>query len=250
MTLSIVRKNSTHHEPRKTGVQPTFLIIHFTESRDAADPDGYFMATRQRSDGARVSAHYLIDIDGAITQYVDEQNRAWHAGLSEWSGVSDINTHSIGIELVNGGPTYGYTDFADAQIDALIALSKDILTRHNIPAHHVLAHSDIAPGRKIDPDYKFPWRTLAAAGVGSWPQPVQADFNEAAMLLRDEAKLKQALVTYGYNPGLDLPVLVKEFQRHFQPEAFTAQPSYAGRANDETALRLSALLRQKLAMTP
>ncbi|QQG36083.1 MAG: N-acetylmuramoyl-L-alanine amidase [Micavibrio aeruginosavorus] len=250
MSLPIVRKDSSHYDQRKNGVSPTFLIIHFTESRDAGDPDGYFMATRQRPDGARVSAHYLIDVDGAITQYVDESARAWHAGLSEWGGVADINTHSIGIELVNGGPTYGYTDFADDQIDALAALSKQILGRHNIPAHHVLAHSDIAPGRKIDPDYKFPWRTLASAGVGVWPQPIQADFNEAAALLGDDARLKQALVRYGYNPALDLPVLVREFQRHFQPEAFTSTPPYAGRANDETALRLAALLRQKLAFTP
>lgn len=250
MSLPIVRKNSTHHEPRKNDARPTFLIIHFTESKDAADPDGYFMATRQRADGARVSAHYLIDVDGAIIQYVDESERAWHAGVSAWGGVADINTHSIGIELVNGGPTYGYTDFPDGQIDALISLSRQILGRHNIPVHHVLAHSDIAPGRKIDPDYKFPWRKLADAGVGVWPQPIQTDFNEAASLLQDEAALKQALVRYGYNPALDLPVLVREFQRHFQPEAFTAPQPFAGTADGETALRLAALLRQKLAFTP
>lgn len=250
MTLNITRKDSTHHGERVNGAQPSFLIIHFTESKDGTEPDGYFMATIPRADGARVSAHYMIDVDGATTQYVDETRRAWHAGVSEWEGVSDMNTHSIGIELVNGGPSYGYTDFPGAQVDALIALSKEILKRHNIPAHRVLGHSDVAPGRKIDPGYKFPWKKLADAGIGVWPQPIQSDFNEAATLLQDDAKLKQALVAYGYNPTLDLSKLVTEFQRHFQPEAFTATPPFAGKANDETALRLAALLRQKLAIQP
>ena len=185
-----------------------------------------------------------------MTQYVDENRRAWHAGASQWEGAPDINTHSIGIELVNGGPAFGYTDFPAAQIDALIALAQGILARHNIPPHHVLAHSDIAPGRKIDPGEKFPWKVLADAGIGLWPQPIQSDFNEAASLIRDPVKLKQALVTYGYDPVLPLDVLVTEFQRHFQPEAFSPSQFFAGVANDETALRLSALLRQKLAITP
>lgn len=250
MSLSITRKDSPHFEPRKNGARPSFLIIHYTETADAAEPDGYFMATIPRADGARVSAHYMIDVDGATTQYVDESQRAWHAGVSAWGGVADINSHSIGIELVNGGTRYGYTDFPPAQIAALIELAQGIVARHAIPAHHVLGHADIAPGRKIDPDYKLPWKQLAAAGVGVWPQPIQTDFNEAAALLQDDVKLKQALVHYGYNPALDLPLLVTTFQRHFQPEAFTAQPPLTGVADGETALRLAALLRQKLALKP
>lgn len=250
MSLQIIRKDSTHHGERVNNVKPTFLIIHFTESRDGTEPDGYFMATRSRADGARVSAHYMIDVDGSITQYADESRRAWHAGVSEWEGTTDINTHSIGIELVNGGPTYGYTDFTAAQIDALVMLAQSILSRHDIPAHHVLGHSDVAPGRKIDPGHKFPWKKLADAGIGVWPQPVQSDFNEAAAFLNDDAKLKQALVDYGYNPAVDLPVLIREFQRHFQPEAFSDPQPYAGSPNRETAVRLAALLRQKLAIQP
>lgn len=250
MSLSITRKDSPHFEPRKNGAVPSFLIIHYTETENAAEPDGYFMATIARADGARVSAHYMIDVDGATTQYVAEDQRAWHAGLSEWEGVADINSHSIGIELVNGGPRYGYTEFPPAQIAALIELSQGIIARHAIPATQVLGHADVAPGRKIDPDYKLPWQKLADAGVGVWPQPIQSDFNNAAALLQDDVKLKQALVTYGYNPALDLPMLVTTFQRHFQPEAFTAQSPFMGIANSDTALRLAALLRQKLALKP
>lgn len=250
MNPRITRKNSPHFEPRKNGAVPSFLIIHYTDTLDAVEPDGFFMATIPRADGARVSAHYMIDTDGTTTQYVDEDQRAWHAGVSAWEGIGDINSHSIGIELINGGACFGYTDFPPAQIAALIALSQGIIVRHAIPAHHVLGHADIAPGRKIDPDYKLPWKQLADAGVGVWPQPIQPDFNDAASLLQDDVKLKQALVTYGYNPALDLSLLVTTFQRHFQPEAFTAQPPYSGTANSETTLRLAALLRQKLAFKP
>lgn len=250
MSLTITRKNSPHHEPRRNGTVPSFLIIHYTETKDTVEPDGYFMATIPRADGARVSAHYMIDVDGATTHYVAEDQRAWHAGLSAWEGVDDINSRSIGIELINGGARYGYTDFPPAQIAALIDLSRDIVARHVIRPHHVLGHSDIAPGRKIDPDYKLPWQKLADAGVGVWPQPIQSDFNDAAALLQDNVKLKQALTDYGYNPALDLPLLVTTFQRHFQPEAFTAQTPFTGAANAETTLRLAALLRQKLALKP
>lgn len=246
MTGPIIHKHSTHHGERADSAAPTFLIIHYTESANAVAPDGYFTGTLTHPTGGCVSAHYMIDVDGSTVQYVDEDRRAWHAGASHWAGVADINTHSIGIELVNGGPAFGYTDFPPLQIDALIALAQGILTRHNIPLHHVLAHSDIAPGRKIDPGEKFPWKILADAGVGLWPQPIQSDFNDAAALMQDDAKLKQSLVDYGYDPVQSLDVLVKEFQRHFQPEAFAQPQSFAGVANTETALRLSALLRQKL----
>ncbi|HEY0901980.1 MAG TPA: N-acetylmuramoyl-L-alanine amidase [Micavibrio sp.] len=248
--MNIIRKSSAHFDTRKNAAVPTFLIIHYTDTVDATEPDGYFTGALQRADGARVSAHYMIDSDGATTQYVDEQDRAWHAGLSAWGGLDDLNTHSIGIELVNPGQRFGYRDFPPPQMEALTHLAHAILGRHQIPAHQVLAHSDIAPGRKIDPDFKFPWQSLAAVGIGLWPQPIQADFNAAARLLQDPVQFKQALVRYGYNPALDLPVLVQEFQRHFQPEAFTAPTPFPGQANDDTALRLAALLRQKLAFTP
>ena len=250
MNLPVTRKPSTHHDERKNGALPTFLIIHYTDTLDASEPDAYFMATEAHPTGGRVSAHYMIDVDGSTTQYVDEDRRAWHAGLSQWEGVPDLNTHSIGIELVNHGHSHGYKDFPDAQVSALITLAQGILSRHNIPAHHVLAHSDIAPGRKVDPGEKFPWQKLADAGIGLWPQPIQSDFNEAASLLRDPVHLKQALTDYGYDPVQPLAVLVTEFQRHFQPEAFQPSAPFAGMANDETAARLAALLRQKLAIQP
>lgn len=245
MSLTIIRKDSDHHGERLNGAKPIFLIMHYTETRDASDADGYFTGAIPHPTGGRVSAHYMIDTDGTITQYVEEDRRAWHAGVSEWESITDINTHSIGIELVNPGPKYGYKDFPSAQINALIMLSQEILSRHDIPAHHILGHSDIAPGRKIDPGEKFPWQILAEAGVGIWPQSGGADNDRAITLLHNEEKLKQALVDYGYSPAHNLNVLVTEFQRHFQPEAFRGTTLYAGTPNDETAARLVALLKMK-----
>jgi N-acetylmuramoyl-L-alanine amidase len=118
---------------------------------------------------AEVSAHYLIEEDGRVFALVDEDARAWHAGRAFWRGVRDINSTSIGIELVNPGHAFGYRLFPKPQIDALIALGRDIVTRHRIAAHNVVGHSDIAPGRKQDPGELFPWHDLARAGIGFWP---------------------------------------------------------------------------------
>jgi N-acetylmuramoyl-L-alanine amidase len=114
---------------------------------------------------ARVSAHYVVAEDGAIYRIVPEQSRAWHAGKSSWEGEEDVNQRSIGIEIVNGGHDFGLPDFPDAQIEAVIALVGDILARRNLAPSRVIGHSDVAPGRKLDPGEKFPWKRLIEAGV-------------------------------------------------------------------------------------
>src|SRR5208283_3912019 len=104
---------------------------------------------------AKVSAHYLIDEDGTVYSLVPEEMRAWHAGLSSWRGKTDVNSRSIGIELVNPGHEFGYRPFPKAQMDALIPLARGILSHHPIPPRNVVAHSDIAPTRKEDPGELF-----------------------------------------------------------------------------------------------
>lgn len=114
---------------------------------------------------ARVSAHYVVDEAGQVFRLVAEDKRAWHAGVSSWEGEGDVNARSIGIEIVNGGHDFGLPEFPEAQIAAVIALVRDILTRHGLDASRVVGHSDVAPGRKLDPGEKFPWARLAAAGA-------------------------------------------------------------------------------------
>jgi N-acetylmuramoyl-L-alanine amidase len=115
----------------------------------------------------RASAHYVVDEEGRVFRLVAEAKRAWHAGVSTWEGEDDVNSRSIGIEIVNGGHDFGLPEFPDAQIEALTALLRDILKRHGLDASRVVGHSDVAPGRKRDPGERFPWMRLAQAGVAA-----------------------------------------------------------------------------------
>jgi len=223
----------------------TMLILHYTGMAT-----GSAALERLCDPEAEVSCHYLIWEDGRITQLVDEAHRAWHAGKSRWAGLTDINSASIGIELVHEGPGKGPPLFSQAQILACIALCKNILTRHAIPAAHVLAHSDIAPGRKIDPGEGFPWPALAEAGIGLWvpPEPIKSG---RFFSLGDEGPPIEALQSlfalYGY--GLDITgrfdaateAVVSAFQRHFRPARVD------GVADSSTITTLRNLLVQKTA---
>src|SRR5215510_8733173 len=162
--MRFVDRPSPNHDARPDG-RVDILLLHYTDmlSAEAA-------LQRMTDAAARVSAHYCIDEDGTVYRLVPEKRRAWHAGISSWAGERDINALSIGIELVNPGHTFGYRPFAEAQMQSLEMLAKEIMSRHPIPAHRVLGHSDVAPARKIDPGELFDWRRLARAGIGLWPE--------------------------------------------------------------------------------
>ncbi len=148
----------------------SMLVLHYTgmESGNAA-------LARMCSEAGKVAAHYMVDEGGKISQLVNENYRAWHAGVSSWGGESNLNSISIGIEIVNGGHDYGLPDFPEAQIFAVIKLCQEILNRHNIPQMNIVGHSDIAPARKQDPGEKFPWEQLAKKSVGYWPTSITQD---------------------------------------------------------------------------
>jgi N-acetylmuramoyl-L-alanine amidase len=189
---------SPNHGPRQLPIDA--LILHYTGMASAE-------AALQRlcDPAAQVSSHYLIHEDGRIHQLVEESRRAWHAGQSFWAGERDMNSASIGIEIVNGGPDFGSPPFTEAQIEATITLARDIVARHKIPPRRVLAHSDIAPLRKIDPGEHFPWGRLAKAGVGHFVEPV-AIGDDAPLARgatgRDVEKLQKLLLHYGYEVEL------------------------------------------------
>lgn len=206
---------------RRGGRRPDALILHYTGMAS-----GRAAAQRLCDPQAEVSAHYLVEEDGTIVQMVREADRAWHAGRACWHGEADVNSLSIGVEIVNPGHDLGYPDFPARQIDAVIALGLDIARRHAIPAARVLAHSDVAPGRKVDPGEKFPWARLAAAGLGHWvePAPPADDTGPAAggggaavaALQRDLARYGYCLAQSGrYDEGT--ATVVAAFQRHFRP---------------------------------
>ncbi len=142
------------------------IVLHYTGMPDVEGAIAQLCTT-----GTDVSAHYIVLEDGRIVQCVPEAKRAWHAGVSSWAGEEDINSCSIGIEIVNRGHDWGYPEFPLRQIAAVIALCRGIMLRRKVPPHRVLGHSDVAPARKKDPGEKFPWHSLANSGVGHWVQP-------------------------------------------------------------------------------
>src|SRR5947209_15433255 len=210
---------SPNHDARTSRVD--ILLLHYTGMQTAEEA-----VARLTDKEASVSCHYFVYEDGRIDQLVPETRRAWHAGASSWKGATDINSRSIGIEVANPGHEYGYRDFPDAQIDAVIALCRDILARHPIRRERVLAHSDVAPTRKKDPGEKFPWDRLAAASVGLWfdPSPIRPGRTLPANDKGAEVEqLQKRLGRFGYDlkvTGLydDLTrSVVTAFQRHFRP---------------------------------
>jgi len=233
---------------RRGDAGPSILLLHYTGVATAETAISWLADPR-----SQVSCHYVVDEAGRITQMVAEAHRAWHAGAGSWAGDGDINSSSIGIEIHNVGHVAGYPDFPAAQIDAVIALSRDIIRRHGISAARVLAHSDVAPQRKIDPGEKFPWDRLAAEGIGHWVAPAPLDPADAGLGLgtRNEAvrDVQRALRVYGYaiDPTGELDVatefVLKAFQRHFRPARVD------GRLDGSTAATLQAL-RTALAGRP
>ena len=155
---------SPNHDARPVGAAIDMLILHYTGMANAT-----VAIERMCDPHAKVSAHYMVDEEGATVQLVDEARRAWHAGRSHWRGRDDINAVSIGIEMVNPGHEFGYCAYPQTQMTAVIDLCRDITRRHAIPARHVLGHGDVACGRRADPGELFDWAQLAAAGIDLGP---------------------------------------------------------------------------------
>lgn len=214
---------AANEEPRRDGRAVDMLILHYTGMASAEAARDLLVSAE-----SGVSCHYLIDEQGIITQMVGEEMRAWHAGASVWKGETDTNSRSIGIEIHNPGHALGYRDFPEAQMESVVALCRDILSRHAIPPEHVLAHSDVAPGRKIDPGERFDWQRLARERIGRWVPPAKAD---ATPLDTEETAAFQALVQrYGY--GVEVSGMLDDqtrkvtdaFQRHFRPALVNGIP--------------------------
>jgi N-acetylmuramoyl-L-alanine amidase len=217
--LSIIDRPSPNFDSRD-GQIVDMLVLHYTgmKTPEAAidrlcDPE------------AKVSGHYVVGADGKILRLVPEDQRAWHAGQSMWLARRNINQRSVGIELVNPGHEYGYRPFPKAQMDAVIALCTDILSRHAIPPRNVVGHSDVAPMRKEDPGELFDWNLLASYGIGLFP--------DAPLLPGEDQKF---LSHFGYDTS-SMPKAIMAFQRRFRPAGLT------GEWDRECAGLLAALLK-------
>ncbi|MEM9575088.1 MAG: N-acetylmuramoyl-L-alanine amidase [Pseudomonadota bacterium] len=207
---------------RKGGRSIDMLIMHYTGMKTGQAAQDWLC-----NEESQVSCHYIVHEDGRVVQMVREADRAWHAGKSSWQGHDDMNSCSIGIEIVNGGHDHGMPDFTEPQMISVVKLSQSIIARNAIPARRVLAHSDVAPVRKVDPGEKFDWKLLAQSGVGHWiePTPIAGGryFCEGESGQPIEA-LQAMLSLYGYNVEVhgtfdaQTKGVVEAFQRHFRVE--------------------------------
>ena len=221
-TFEIEFCESPNFDERADGRKADLLLLHYTNMASAAEAISWLCNPK-----SRVSCHYLVAEDGQITQMVDEDHRAWHAGKSSWAGYEDINSCSIGIEIANAGPGHGYPPFPNIQMLALETLCHDIFSRHQIAPERVLAHSDVAPGRKQDPGEKFDWQRLHNAGIGLWVKSEPIDGGEALRQGDTSShvlNLQSALSTYGYQVAItgmfdeQTKHVVTAFQRHFRQQ--------------------------------
>jgi N-acetylmuramoyl-L-alanine amidase len=222
--MQLVQTPSPNHGPRTGGRPLDMLVLHYTGMATAEAA-----IARLCDPAAEVSAHYTVDVDGTVHAHVPEHRRAWHAGRSWWRGAGDVNSRSIGIEVVNPGHDCGLAPFPEAQVAALAALARQVIERHGIPAANVVGHADVAPDRKADPGELFPWAQLARAGVGLWPAP---DTPGAV------AGPAEALAGIGYGVAVyGEAACLRAFQRRFRPARID------GIADAETRALLGRVLR-------
>lgn len=233
------KHGSTNFDDRRHDAKPSLIILHYTGMKTAkaalerlCDPE------------SKVSAHYLIEESGRLHHLVDEDKRAWHAGVAYWNEEVDVNSHSIGIEIVNPGHEFGYKAFPDKQIDAVIELCLGLIQKYGIKSYNVLGHSDIAPRRKEDPGELFPWERLAEEFVGLWAFSREMDFEAAKKLLNDKKVFHDHLKSYGYDPRAPFDEVLKAYHRHFYPEKFKEDEEPL-KVDLLSAARLEALLRLK-----
>jgi N-acetylmuramoyl-L-alanine amidase len=202
----------------------SLVVLHYTGMQSAAEA-----LDRLTDPDAKVSAHWVVAEDGQIISLVEEANRAWHAGKAWWRGITDVNSASIGIEIVNPGHEFGYRPFPDEQMAAVETLVAAAVARFGIDPSNVIGHSDVAPTRKDDPGELFDWQRLARAGLAT---PVPQDGFDPNWT--DEGTLA-ALHRYGYNVT-DPRAAVVAFQRRWRPA------NIDGAIDDETRTILRGLL--------
>lgn len=234
--MFLKKSKDLNYNDRPLGVDPYMILLHYTgmESMEAAKD-------RLSDPQSPVSAHYLVDEDGRVFDLVSEDKRAWHAGLSYWRGETDINSASIGVEIVNPGHEHGYRSFPDVQMRSVLTLCQEIQGRHSIDC--VLAHSDVAPERKIDPGELFDWRYFADHGVGLWPNPTDEHLEEAKVVSKNDFEAEKLFVKYGYNPMTAYVDIVSAFHRHYYQERF--EEGCETQINTQTIARLLYLIEQQ-----
>ena len=233
VTEGMIISTSPNHGPRPPKCPISLLVLHYTGMVSAE-----VALARLCDPHSGVSAHYLVTEEGTVYSLVPEERRAWHAGHSCWRGIHDINSYSIGIEMVNPGHEWGYHSFPAVQIRAVSRLAQEIMQYYSIFPGDLVGHSDIAPMRKKDPGEFFPWQALAHANIGLWhnlsyTDRLRPDRSLALRFLR--------VIGYAVSSGVGLTRLeravIRAFQRRYRPDCVD------GALDGQTMARIVAMAR-------
>ena len=197
------------------------IIIHYTGMQSERES-----MVRVGNPNSKVSSHFVINQNGKIYRLIQDNQIAWHAGKSCWRKYKNLNKNSIGIELVNKGHRFGYTNFKKKQLSSLIKVCKSLIKKYKIKKKNVIGHSDVSPLRKIDPGEKFPWRQLANNKIGIWhyckPSLLRKYRNIKILEKKDKTKFIKNLNKIGYCFSTKKKSFfiktVKAFQRHYRKE--------------------------------
>ena len=237
-SIPVFHRPSPNYTARRTPID--MIVLHYTGMSSLPE-----VLDKLCDPKSELSAHFVVDVDGRIFQLVGDEYRAWHAGVSNWQGQRDINSRSIGIEIMNNGQTR----FTDEQIGSVLAICKTMMARHNIPPHHVVGHSDVAPGRKVDPGHLFPWTYLSQYGVGLYPEPSIRDYFATTGKKSDLAYVRSMLTRLGYgsdfSPNGTPPLrdIVAAFQARHETDVYTHTPDKIGIPTHRTVALLRACVR-------
>ena len=197
------------------------IVIHYTGMQSERES-----MLRLINPQSKVSSHFVINRNGKVYRLVYDNKISWHAGKSCWGKYKNLNKNSIGIELVNKGHKFGYTNFKKKQLLSLIKICKNLIQKYKIKKQNIVGHSDIAPLRKIDPGEKFPWKMLADNKIGIWhhlrPSFLKKFRGIKIINSKDKAKFAKHLNKIGYRFTLrkksSFIKTIKAFQRHYRKE--------------------------------
>ncbi len=203
--MEFIKYPSSNYGLRRIDTEIEFIILHYTAMSTEKSLERLCDPVHE------VSCHYLIDPSGVCYQLVDNNKRAWHAGKSYWRGYHDLNSRSLGIELVNSGNE----DYPEAQMKSLIRLLQHLIESLALNPKNILGHSDIAPARKLDPGKWFNWQKLSVNGVGFFPEISEPIACDKQVFL---AEAKRA----GFNPNANVEHVLKTFRNRCRPK-FTGE---------------------------
>ena len=197
-----------------------FLVIHYTGMQSERES-----IKRLCNPKSKVSSHYLISQNGKVYQLVMDNRIAWHAGKSCWGKYKNLNKNSIGIEMVNKGHKFGYTNFKKKQLSNLIKICQNLIKKYKIKSQNIVGHSDIAPLRKLDPGEKFPWEKLGKNKIGIWHSLKEGGlikFRKIKIVNKSKVEFINKLKKIGYcfnigKKGSSIKI-IKAFQRHYRKE--------------------------------